>query len=179
MRRKELNEHEDLERQNTELKAGLERFNEDGERAGKFIEIVRRYTDFKELTTPMLNEFVEKILVGESGKKLADNRVMRSQKVDIYLNFIGKFDIPVQPETNLKPGAFNPEKEWQRYLWRAYYYRNREKILAKLEEKRIEKSMATQLNSTNIGNRQATRVPEAVVAPTEADGTEDSLQVVQ
>ena len=31
----------------------------------KFIELVSRYTDFSELTTPMLNEFIEKVVVHE------------------------------------------------------------------------------------------------------------------
>jgi hypothetical protein len=51
-----------LEEQIAGLQSGLDRFSEDGEKAGKFIEIVRKYTDFTELTPAMLNEFVEKIL---------------------------------------------------------------------------------------------------------------------
>jgi hypothetical protein len=39
-----------LEGQIAELQTGLDRFSEDGEKAGKFIEIVRKYTDFTELT---------------------------------------------------------------------------------------------------------------------------------
>ena len=46
------NEQEDLERQIAILEAGLEQYGKDSERAGKFIRIVRRYTDFNELTTP-------------------------------------------------------------------------------------------------------------------------------
>ena len=39
----------------------IEKYESDTVRADKFIELVKRYTDFSELTTPMLNEFVEKI----------------------------------------------------------------------------------------------------------------------
>ena len=51
--------------------------------------------DFSELTTPMLNEFVEKILVHEADYSSGE----RVQEVEIYLNFIGKFELPVKEPT--------------------------------------------------------------------------------
>ena len=108
----------------TELQVGLEQFKEDGERANKFIEIVRRYTNFEELTAPMLNEYVEKIIVHEAeGKRKGYGR---TQKVEIHLNFIGRFEVPGQEK--MAPEPFNPV-EHQRSIWRAHYHRNREKIL--------------------------------------------------
>ena len=59
----------------------------------KFIAVVKRYEDFSELTASMLNELVEKILVHEADKSSGE----RTQKVDIYFNFIGKFT-PPKPE---------------------------------------------------------------------------------
>ena len=169
------NEQEDLERQITELKTGLEQFEEDGERADKFIAIVRRYTDFSELTTPMLNEFVEKILVGESSKKLVDNRVMRSQKVDIYLNFIGKFDVPAaQREAESEFEIIDLKKEKERSQWRAYYYKNREKVLARMKKKRIEK-----LESANAGNGWPAQLSEAITAPAQTGSAENSVKVIE
>lgn len=38
-------------------------FAEDTDRAKQFLELAKKYTDFSELTTPMINEFVEKIIV--------------------------------------------------------------------------------------------------------------------
>lgn len=32
----------------------------------KFIDLVSRYTDFAELTTPMLNKFIVKVLIGSA-----------------------------------------------------------------------------------------------------------------
>jgi hypothetical protein len=129
-------EQEGLEKQIAELQAALERFEEDGGRADKFIKLVRRYTDFTELTTPMLNEFVEKILVHEAERMNG----RRAQKVEIYLNFIGKFNMPGQEET--EPEAFDPAEQ-KRAKWRSYYHRNREAILAAKAEqtatKRAEK----------------------------------------
>ena len=59
--------------------------------AGKFIALVKRYQDFDELTTTMLNEFVYKILVHEREKK---GRPDSPQTIEIYFNFIGKFEMP-------------------------------------------------------------------------------------
>ena len=42
-----------------------------------------------ELTTPMINEFVDKILVYEADKSSGK----REQRVDIYLSFIGMFPL--------------------------------------------------------------------------------------
>jgi hypothetical protein len=53
-------EQDELEKQIAALQAGLDRFSEDGAKVDRFIDIVRKYTDFSELTAPMLNEFVEK-----------------------------------------------------------------------------------------------------------------------
>jgi hypothetical protein len=50
---------------------------------------------FSELTTPMLNEFVEKIFVHEADYSSGE----RVQEVEIYLNFIGKFELPVKEPT--------------------------------------------------------------------------------
>jgi hypothetical protein len=73
------------------LQGGLDRFSEDGEKANKFIGIVRKYTDFTELTPAMLNEFVEKIIVHEAeGERHGYGRV---QKVEIFLNFIGYMNL--------------------------------------------------------------------------------------
>ncbi|WP_237037596.1 DUF4368 domain-containing protein [Mediannikoviicoccus vaginalis] len=78
-----------LEKSIEHSKSILKNFEEDSIRADKFISLVKKYTDFSELTTPMINEFVDKILVHE-GKW--DN-YERTQEVEIYLNFIGKFEL--------------------------------------------------------------------------------------
>lgn len=80
------NEQDTLEISMENAKAEIEKYESDTVRADKFIELVKRYTDFSELTTPMLNEFVEKILVHEADYSSGE----RVQEVEIYLNFIGK-----------------------------------------------------------------------------------------
>jgi len=83
-------EQEKLEQQIQSLQAEIETFNADSDKADKFIGVVKKYTDFTELTAPMLHEFVEKILVHEADKSSG----VRVQKIEVYLNFIGNFDIP-------------------------------------------------------------------------------------
>jgi hypothetical protein len=121
-------EQESLENQIAELRAALEHYSEDSGRAEKFLDIVRRYTDFTELTPAMLNEFVDKIVVHEAVRTSGG----RTQKVDFFLNFIGKsnIDLPRHEETEPKP--FDPV-EHKRARWRKYYYKKRERILAEKE----------------------------------------------
>lgn len=89
------NEQDTLEISMENAKAEIEKYESDTVRADKFIELVKRYTDFSELTTPMLNEFVEKIFVHEADYSSGE----RVQEVEIYLNFIGKFELPVKEPT--------------------------------------------------------------------------------
>lgn len=62
----------DYEREQEELEQNIERVQSEIEGLEKqtvnadcFLQLVDRYTDFEELTTPMLNEFVEKVVVHE------------------------------------------------------------------------------------------------------------------
>lgn len=79
-----------LEAEIAELKTQIDSFNEDSTKADKFIAVVRRYTNFTELTTPMLNEFIEKVVVHEA----TGGRTDRKQKIDVYFNFVGQVELP-------------------------------------------------------------------------------------
>lgn len=79
-----------LETEIEDLQAQIDSFNEDSAKADKFIAVVRRYTDFTELTTPMLNAFIEKVVVHEA----TGGRTDRKQKIDIYFNFVGQVELP-------------------------------------------------------------------------------------
>lgn len=127
------NEQTALEAEMQELQTGLDRYGADGVRADRFLELVKRYTDFSELTTPMLNEFIEKVVVHEADKSTGD----RVQKVDIYLNFIGAFTVPKmeaaltaeqEAREQRKLQARNREREQNRL--RMQRYRARQKELA-------------------------------------------------
>ena len=79
-----------LEASMSEWQEAIDNWDAHKLKADQFIRLVKRYTDFSELTTLMLNEFVEKVVVHE-GKGRRNNR---RQRLDIYLNFIGTFEVP-------------------------------------------------------------------------------------
>ena len=68
----------------------LDRISRETVNAEKFLALVKKYTDFSELTPAMINEFVEKILVHQAEGKGAS----RTQEVEIFFNFVGKVEIP-------------------------------------------------------------------------------------
>lgn len=72
----------------------LQRLESESRNVEKFLVLTRRYTSFEELTPAMINEFVSKVLVHKTVGRGA-HRVMQ---VDVYLNFIGKFTVPHEPE---------------------------------------------------------------------------------
>ena len=84
-------EQDALERQITEWRKEIEAFESDGTRADKFIELVKKYTRFDELSTQMLNEFIDKVFIYER----EDTRRSTPRKMEIHLNFIGSFSAPV------------------------------------------------------------------------------------
>jgi hypothetical protein len=130
-------EQERLEEQIAELQSGLDRFCEDSGKAERFIKIVRKYTDFTELTPAMLNEFVQKIIVHEAeGKRQGYGRF---QKVEICLNFIGNFKVPGYEEPEAEP--FDPV-EHQREIWRNHYHRHKAEINAEKAKRYEEKKQA-------------------------------------
>ena len=57
--------------------------------AGKWVELIKQYSNLTELTAELLNTLIEKIVVHEAVKS-PDG--CRKQKVDIYYRFIGKID---------------------------------------------------------------------------------------
>ena len=104
----------------------LSSFNEDTDRAEKFIALAKKYTDFSELTTMMINEFIDKIIVH------APERVdgERTQEVEIYLNFIGHFDLP-EPE-------LTPEELKRQETLRRHRIKNRERYKQLKEGTRVK-----------------------------------------
>ena len=74
----------------TEAESALDSFEQDTANVERFLALAKKYTDFSELTTPMINEFIEKIIVHAPEKIDGD----RTQEVEIYLKFIGRFDLP-------------------------------------------------------------------------------------
>lgn len=95
----------------------------------RFMELTKRYTDFTELTTPMINEFVSKIIIHKAEGKGAD----RTQEVEIYLNYVGKIELPQEQIILSEEELLQQEKERirlekKRTSNRKYMARKREKI---------------------------------------------------
>jgi len=134
-----LEEYEDeqanLEESVTNLKNELISYEEDSNRVDKFIELVHKYTDFTELTTPMLHEFVEKIVIHEADKSSG----VRMQQIDIYLKYVGKLDAPMK---KLTPEEFKEEeKKRKKRAWNRNYMRRKyEKEKAEREALELQKT---------------------------------------
>ena len=98
-----------------ETESALDSFEQDTANVERFLALAKRYTDFSELTTPMINEFIDKIIVHAPEKIDGD----RTQQVDIYLKFIGRFDLPA-PE-------LTPEEEKRQASLHRHRVKSRER----------------------------------------------------
>ncbi len=88
-------EQSNLEQRISELETATERISTKAVQIDKFVRLVKKYRDFEELTTPMLNDFIEKVVIHEAeGDRTKD----RTQQVDIYFNFIGNFVLPLSED---------------------------------------------------------------------------------
>ena len=115
-----LADYEAEQRELTDFAAEAEQqlsvFEEDTSRAEQFLALAKKYTDFSELTTPMINEFIDKIIV-HAAEKIDGDRV---QEIEIYLNFIGKFELP-EPELTEKEIKRQEHLKRQRIMSRERY----------------------------------------------------------
>ena len=98
-----------------EAESALDSFEQDTANVERFLALAKKYTDFSELTTPMINEFIDKIIVHAPEKIDGD----RTQQVDIYLKFIGRFELPA-PE-------LTPEEEKRQASLHRHRVKSRER----------------------------------------------------
>jgi DNA invertase Pin-like site-specific DNA recombinase len=103
----------------------LTAYEADTDRVDQFLALAKKYTDFSVLTNQMILEFIDKIIVHAPSKVNGE----REQDVEIYLKFIGKFDVPM-PELTPEEIA---EQEKQRQL-RAYYREKQRRYAAKKKQ---------------------------------------------
>lgn len=81
-------EQQELEARVAEIEARISELRQEEESGEMFVRLVKRYRDFTEITQTMLNEFIDKIVIFEA---TGGRTVNRSQRIDIYFNFIGQF----------------------------------------------------------------------------------------
>ena len=98
-----------------EAESALDSFEQDTANVERFLALAKKYMDFSELTTPMINEFIDKIIVHAPEKIDGD----RTQQVDIYLKFIGRFELPA-PE-------LTPEEEKRQASLHRHRVKSRER----------------------------------------------------
>ena len=122
------------------LKLELEAFAADNEKTDKFIALVRKYTSFEELTTPMLNEFVQKIYVHAPDKSSG----RRVQEVDVHLNYIGQFDVPTAVEPTAEEIQAEELRQQKLIKQREYNKRCYEKRKAKKAAAQAEAEIETE-----------------------------------
>ena len=127
----------------------------------RFLKLVKKYENITELTPAMINEFIDKILVHEPQGKGAD----RTTEVEIYLNYVGQFQVPVEQHEPTEEERIAAEKEADRLRRkresnRKYMKKIREKSKKFAEHERIaeEKSsdsnVCVEQNATSKSNRQ-------------------------
>ena len=83
-------EQAELDNRIAALKSVMENADQSAEDAGKWVKLIRQYSDITELDASLLNTLIEKILVHE-GIKGPDG--IREQEVEIFYRFVGKIDI--------------------------------------------------------------------------------------
>ena len=83
-------EGQELKRQMQDLKRSLTDSEQDEEKLSKFLNMVKTYSEIRELTPEILNSFVEKIIISETewyaGRKM--------QEVKIIYKFVGAIRLP-------------------------------------------------------------------------------------
>ena len=104
--------------------------------------MIDKYTNIDELTPSVLNEFVNKILVHRA-EKIENKRV---QKVEVYLNFVGKIDLPEREE------VVDPEQERITQYWRDRYQRTKDYEASR--RKRINACIAKQVEADRKADRE-------------------------
>ena len=129
------NEQEQLIREIETLEATIAAYENRQQSSERFIALLDKYERFDPLTTTMLNEFVEKILVHERARK---GSVETTQEVEIYFKFIGKNVPPHFGEMKLTPEeaeALRKREERKDKLHQAYLRRKASGAQKKYEDK--------------------------------------------
>ena len=124
-----LAEQEALKTAIAENEDAIACFEETTANTAQFLALAEKYTDFSELTTPMINEFIDKIIVYAPDR----SKGPREQRVDIYLKFIGQFQPPEREPT---PEELEEMKTKQ--FWKDRYWKNRERTLAYRKEQKAK-----------------------------------------
>ena len=73
-----------------ELEEVTEKLQSVSDNTEQFIKTIKSFTDFSILTTSMINQLIDRIVIFQKQKL---KRYKFTQRIDIYFSFIGKFEI--------------------------------------------------------------------------------------
>ncbi len=130
-------EQASLEQNIAEGQQKLDDFVQNEERIEKFLALTRKYTDLSELTTPMIKDFIEQIIVHAPDYSSGH----RTQQVDIRFRYLGFANIP----DDLEP--LTPEEQAEQDKLEAKRAKYREKYYRRKELKAQREAKAAQANS--------------------------------
>ena len=127
-----------LGREIADLEQAIARYNENAKSTDRFIKLIEKYENFDELTIPMLNELVEKVLVHERTRKGSSQS---AQEIEIYFNFVGRYLPPslMAEPTKEELEEIRKQEAIKDKRHRAYLRRKESGWQAKYEAKKKEK----------------------------------------
>lgn len=119
----------------------LDSYEASTENIEAFIALAKKYIDEEELTTPMIYEFVDKILV-HAPQKINGERHIR---VEIILRFIGSFQVP-KPELSAEEAAAAEALRKKREASKIRYARHKAKVAAEKQYQEEKQHDAVEQN---------------------------------
>ncbi|HFI0328894.1 TPA: recombinase family protein [Streptococcus suis] len=145
------------------LEAAIDGYEQSRKSADKFIALVEKYENFDTLTTPMLLEFVEKILVHERDRK---GSIETTQEVEIFFNFVGRYVPPHFGEVTLTPEELEEirKREERKDRLHQNYLRRKENGKQKEYEERIKAAKKAEMDAKKAAIR-AEDIQKGVFVP--------------
>jgi hypothetical protein len=125
----------------------VEQFTDGNDRAERFMELINRYENFEEITTAMLSELVEKIVVHERDRKSSADT---TQRIDIHLTFIGEYEFPpeeIDPEEQARLDEERRKREATKDRLHQNYLRRKENGKQKEYERKYEPKRRARLEA--------------------------------
>jgi len=135
-----------------ELEQAVSCYEHKQQSAEKFIALIYEYESFDTLTTTMLNEFVEKIVVHKRIRKGCQDT---TQEVEIYFNFVGKYVPPHFGEVTLsldEQESLRKKEELRERLHRNYMRRKANGKQKRYEDK-VKAAKKTEIAARNSALR--------------------------